>query len=152
MFGLGTSHLYSPPRGRSAAVEEFEPLRRRTVLGLKVVHNGLENQEKKMKKNGARERSFHFFGGGEKNHRRVFSIQRFLISKAKGSSLTCICVMALSTRRKFPFSSLVLRQSAVTCTPQNLGWDSRHWERRERWRWLFKMQIFFPPFSFFDLL
>lgn len=55
--------------------------------------------------------------------------------------LTCICIMALSTRRKLPFSSLVLRHSATTCTPQNLGCDSRHC--KTRWRWLLKVQQFY---------
>lgn len=52
---------------------------------------------------------------------------------AQHSQLTCICVMALSTRRKLPFSSLVLRHSAVTWTPQNLGWDSRHCKATTLW-------------------
>lgn len=39
---------------------------------------------------------------------------------------TWVWVMALSTRRELPLSSLVLRQSAVTSTAQNLDWDNKN--------------------------
>lgn len=49
---------------------------------------------------------------------------------------TCVCIMARSTLRELPLSSLVLRHSDVTSTAQNFGWDSKHWGReRERWKY-----------------
>lgn len=43
---------------------------------------------------------------------------------------TCVCIMARSTLRELPLSSLVLKHNDVTSTAQNFGWESKHCVRR----------------------